>query len=1359
MHRTIAFIGIALSLISLASRATAAAPPVTGAASASAGSPSGSAGELPRGLDGQPLNLDFERGTLDGWVAAGEAFAGQPVKGDTVTARGRGMKSEHVGEYWVGGFERSLSDQPQGILSSAPFKVTQPYASFRIAGGSQHQTRVELVRRDTDQVFFTRSGDNSETLKPVVVDLHAHLGQEIFVRLVDADSGGWGHVNFDDFRLHATKPNLPSSGNQSAPDEYPFAGLTPEDAARQMVVPEGFRVTLAAGEPDVKQPIAMALDDRGRLWVAEAYTYPIRAAEGQGKDRILIFEDTDGDGRFEVSKVFVEGLNLVSGLELGFGGVWVGAAPNLMFIPDRDGDDRPDGPAEILLDGWGYHDTHETLNSFTWGPDGWLYGCHGVFTHSEVGRPGTPREARTMINAGIWRYHPMRHVFEVFAHGTSNPWGVDFNDFGQAFCTACVIPHLYHIIQGGRYERQAGEHFNRHTYDDIKTIAVHRHWIGDTPHSGNNRSDAAGGGHAHAGAMIYLGASWPAQYRDQIFMNNIHGQRINEDLLSPKGSGYEGNRAPDFCLTRDRWSQILNLQYGPDGQVFMIDWYDANACHHRDTNGHDRTNGRVFKISYQNARPATVDLQKLSDDALAELQLEANDWYVRHARRILQERGAGDAVRRKLVSMAFEHPEETRRLRALWALHVTGGLDETLALRGLENDQPHVRAWTIQLLTEDPRQTVSPAVLARFAALANDDLSPVVRLYLASAAGRMPVATRGPILAGLLAHSEGAADHNLPLMLWYAAEPLAEYEPAQALRLASDGRIPRVLSYMTRRIAKIGTPAALDLTTAQLERAKGPDEQRLVLKAIIAGLQGRRRVPMPAAWAAVSPPLLHSANDEVNSLTTALALTFGDPAALAKLRGVLTDSKAGPLERKGALDALLSVRDPELAPSLQALVDDPALRGAALRGLAAYDHQETPRTILSGYARFSLEEKRDALNTLAARVGYATALLAAVGEKQIPATDLSADLIRQLHNHKNKAIDERISQLWGIARDLSGEKALLIARYTQLAQQKSAPPADPSLGRTVFAKTCQQCHTLFGVGAKIGPELTGSNRANLEYLLSNIVDPSAVMAKEYQPCVIVTSDGRVITGIIRQQDADALTVQTANELVVLPRGEVEQTQLSPLSMMPDDLLKPLSNDEVRSLLAYLATGGQVPLLATAETLKSFFNGRDLSGWQGTTGLWTVEEGEIVGRTRGLAENEFLRSDLLFGDFRLRVEVQLVGNQGNSGIQFRSQTLDNGLVAGYQADIGPGWWGKLYEEHGRGLLSTKSGEEFLKPGWNTYELQATGSKIRTRLNGQMCADLEDTGGARRGIIALQLHAGGPTEVRFRNFEIELNPKRE
>src|SRR5258706_7517852 len=281
----------------------------------------------------------------------------------------------------------------------------------------------------------------------------------------------------------------------AAPDEnsdgqpFKFAGLSPEDAVKEMTLPPGFKATLFAGEPDVKQPIAFAIDHRGRLWVAEAYTYPIRAKEGEGKDRILVFEDTNGDGKFDKRTVFMEGLNLVSGLEVGFGGVWVGAAPYFMFIPMKDGDEpKPAGPPQILLDGWGYEDTHETLKTFTWGPDGWLYGCHGVFTHSNIGKPGSTDKERTRINAGVWRYHPTRKTFEVFAEGTSNPWGVDFDEQGQCIIEACVIPHLFHMVQGGRFQRQAGSHFNPYAFEDIKTIADHVHWIGDQgPHASNSR--------------------------------------------------------------------------------------------------------------------------------------------------------------------------------------------------------------------------------------------------------------------------------------------------------------------------------------------------------------------------------------------------------------------------------------------------------------------------------------------------------------------------------------------------------------------------------------------------------------------------------------------------------------------------------------------------------------------------------------------------------------------------------------------------------------------------------------------------------------------------------------------------------
>jgi putative membrane-bound dehydrogenase-like protein len=1317
-------------------------------------------GLLPVGADGKPLNLDFETGTLQDWTAEGDAFGGQPVKGDTVFPRRSDMKSQHQGQYWIGTYERA-GDKPQGTLTSVPFKVTHPWASFLIGGGPHPTTCVELVRKDSGEVFSRTSGLEEENLRRVAVDLRPHFGKEIFIRLVDKHSGHWGHINFDDFRFHSAKPDFPARTVAQAPppaDVYKYAGLPPDKAAGVMTVPDGFQVKLFAGEPDIRQPIAMCLDDRGRVWVAEAYCYPIRRPDKEANDRILIFEDTDGDGRFDKRTVFMEGLNLVSGLEFGFGGVWIGAAPYLMFVPIKQGEDKPAGPPQILLDGWAYQDTHETLNSFTWGPDGWLYGCHGVFTHSRVGKPGTPDTKRVPINAGVWRYHPTKHIFEVFAEGTSNPWGLDFNEYGQAFIEACVIPHCFHVIQAGRYQRQAGVHFNPYTYADIQTIADHLHWQGANPWAGNNRSDSMGGGHAHAGLMCYLGGAWPAEYRGQLFMGNIHGRRINVDIPKPKGSGYVASHGKDFLLANDAWARFINLRYSPDGNVYLIDWYDQQACHRHEPEVWDRNNGRIYKICYRDTKPVQVDLRQKSDQELVDIQWrEKNEWYVRHARRILQERSAhpssGPKPSEALEEIAFSHKNEAIQLRGLWALHACGGLNEKQALRALAAFWPHMRAWTTQLALED--RSPSATILRKLAEMARRDPSPVVRLYLASATQRLPVDQRWGIVEGLLGHAEDGNDQNLPLMYWYAAEPLAGPDPARALDLALKSQVPQILPFMVRRIGSTATPTTLDLLVKTL--MKGDSAlQRTVLNGLRQALAGHRRVDMPAGWAEAYARLLNQTDAEVRNQALALAVIFGDSKAVADLRDLLADASVDLPRRQSALDSLLGVRDNGLAPVLQKLVADSVLRGPALRGLASYDHPETPAVVLQAYATLNAAEKRDAINTLASRVPYARSLLDAVAAKKIPAADVPADLVRQLRNLKNKDLDKQIADVWGIVRTTPADKAKEMDRYRKLLTASYQAPRDLPLGRALFTKTCQQCHTLFGVGGKVGPDITGSNRANLDYLLENILDPSAVIPKEYAVTVVGLKNGRVITGIVREETPASLTVVTATETLTIPRGDVESLMPSNTSIMPDDQLKPFSDHEVRSLFAYLQSPVQVPLLATADTVKDFYSGKDLTGWDGDPKLWSVENGEIVGKSPGIAKNEFLKSQMVADDFRLTVKVKLVPNKENSGIQFRSEALPNGDVRGYQADAGAGWWGKLYEEHGREVLSARSGEHFVKvDDWNEYEIIAVGSRIKTFLNGHACVDLDDLAGARRGIFAFQIHAGGPMEVRFKDLRLEVN----
>jgi putative membrane-bound dehydrogenase-like protein len=1339
--------------------------------------------------NGRPLNLDFEDGTLRDWAATGDAFAKQPIQGDTVSRRRNDMQSGHEGNYWIGTYEIA-GDAPQGTLTSVPFKVTHPYASFLVAGGSHPNTRVELVRADNQSVFFKTNGYDNEKLRPVVVDLTGQQGKNIFIRLIDEDSSGWGHINFDDFKFYDNRPHfadeldpakIAASSDMPPADVIKFAGLSPEAAVKAMTLPPGFKATLFAGEPDVKQPIAFTIDDRGRLWVAEAYSYPNRMPEGHGHDRILVFEDTNGDGKFDKRSVFMDGLNLVSGLEVGYGGVWVGVAPYFMFIPMKDGDEpKPGGPPQILLDGWSYEDTHETLNTFTWGPDGWLYGCHGVFSHSHVGKPGTPKNERIPVTCGIWRYHPTQHRFEYFAEGTSNPWGVDFDEHGQCIIEACVIPHLWHMIQGGYFERQGGDHSNPYVYDDIKTIADHLHYAGSKgPHAANGRSASVGGGHAHAGLMVYLGASWPEEYKGQYFMNNIHGACINEDLPERKGSGFVGHHHPNFIDFNDSWSQILNLQYDQNGSVFMIDWYDRTQCHNTDPNATDRSNGRIFKIVYGDTKWTPVDLKRKSDVELVELQAHPNEWYPRHARRILEERAREKPIsmEARQLLMAYLDPEnsgatfklpdfgtpvarETLELRALWALRAAGAFTEEIALKLLHKSGEFVRAWTIQLLAEN--DNVSAVVLKQFAQMAATDKSPVVRLYLASALQRIPPDQRWETITALTSHAEDASDHNLPLMYWYAAQPLATNSSSRALELAETSKVPRLLNFMTRRVAAIGTPNAFADVTACLSKVQDDPQRMDILTGLSTALTGQRKVAMPAGWESIESSLGASANAAIRAEVQSLSLTFGSANALAALRKTLMDQRADGAARKTALTSLLGAHDPGLAPLLQQLLKDANLQSAALRGLGAYDDANTPGAVLAIYPTLDPARRRDAIGTLGSRIAFAKALLAAVAQGTVPVKDLTAESVRQLRSLKDAELEEQIKKLWGVSRDTSADKKKEIEKYRRIWQAGGSMPGDAPRGRAVFNRTCVQCHTLFDTGGKVGPDLTGSNRGDIEYLLMNIVDPNAVIPNDYRSWNVETKDDRSITGIVTKQDDKAVTLVTANETIILPRNEISSIKQSEFSMMPEGLLQSLSDQEVRDLLYYLSRPGQVPVAAGAEVPANpatFFDGKDLAGWEGDMSLWKVENGEIVGRTAtGLKHNEFLKSTMVLDNFRLILKLKLTPNKENSGVQFRSERFGDYEMKGPQADVGAGWWGKLYEENGRAILSDKPGDPYVNvDDWNTYEILAVDGKIRTALNGHLCVDLDDPKIVRRGITGLQMHAGGPLEVRFKDFQLELNPK--
>ncbi|HKS38371.1 MAG TPA: PVC-type heme-binding CxxCH protein, partial [Verrucomicrobiae bacterium] len=917
------------------------------------------------------------------------------------------------------------------------------------------------------------------------------------------------------------------------------------EAASRMTVPEGFRVTLFAGEPDVVQPLAMTTDERGRLWVVECLSYPSWQRSGEGRDRVLVLEDRDGDGRFDSKKVFWDKGRNLSGIALGFGGVYLCSAPELIFIPDRNRDDAPDGPPEVLIDGWSLDAKHNMVNGLTWGPDGWLYGCHGILSDSKVGRPGAPDAERVVINCGVWRFHPTRRAIEVVAHGTTNPWGIAFDDYGQMFVANCVIKHLFHVIPGARYERMYGQDMNPYAFRLIESCADHIHWAGGywkTEGAEHSQNDTAGGGHAHCGAMVYLGDNWPDRYRNTFFTLNIHGRRINNDKLERRGSGYVARHQPDLLKATDPWFRGVSLIYGHDGGVFMSDWSDAGECH--DYEDIHRNNGRIYRITYGASQSATVDLAKLSDAELVKLQQHTNDWFVSNARQLLQERSADGRLdpqtRPALHQMLREQTDATRQLRALWALHATGGLDDKLIVELLGNKQEWVRAWTIQLALEEAKGSPGP-LSARLADLAAEDPSPVVRLYLASALQRLSTMERGPIAGRLAARREDAEDPNLPLMIWYAIEPMVSADDSAAESLLSHARIPLIRQFIAQRLA---LRLSLNPLIAAIRSSEDTGFQLDVVRGMFDALNGRRKITKPAEWRTALKKLNQHPDSEVREKAIFLSVVFDDAETVDSLRRRVSDPGENAEFRRLALQALAQARANGMVSLLQSAVNDTTLRGGAIRGLAAFDDSMTPRAILGTYAKLTPEEKADAVNTLVSRASYAVALLEAVKQKIVPVRDISPFAARQIDALKDPRAQTLMTEVLGEVRSVSKDKTAEIARYKAFLNTDALRAANPSRGRALFQRACAACHTLFGEGSRLAPELTGSQRSNLDYILENVVDPNAVVWNQYRATYFETVDERLITGVVLRENESTVTIQTQTGVVTLPRREITARPMS-----------------------------------------------------------------------------------------------------------------------------------------------------------------------------------------------------------------------
>jgi putative membrane-bound dehydrogenase-like protein len=992
---------------------------------------------------------------------------------------------------------------------------------------------------------------------------------------------------------------FPAPHNSETTPGEPMPAL---DAAAQWRVPKGFAVKVFAAEPAVQNPIAAAWDTRGRLWVVENYTYAERQVRWEAKlrDRVVIFEDSDGDGCHDRRTVFTDDVQRVTSLEHGHGGVWLMAPPQVLFIPDRDGDDRPDGAAEVVLDGFTVpnENHHNFANGLRWGPDGWLYGRCGASAPGLVGRPGVPAVERVPVAGGMWRYHPRTKTFEALCHGTTNPWGHDWDDHGELFFINTVNGHLWHSITGAHYTRPHTLDSNPYVYELIDQHADHYHF--DTgkgwaaSRDAKSGSDALGGGHAHCGLMIYQAATWPAEYRGKLMTLNFHGRRVNIERLERQGSGYVGRHEPDQFFSADPFFRGIDLLQAPDGNVVVLDWSDTGECH--ENTGVHRTSGRIFILAHESAKGVAkafgMDLGARSDAELAGLHKDENEWWVRMARRVLIERAAAGKVAAEAVGaleQQFSEAKDSRtQIRALLTLFAMGRIDEARGIQLLAHRDERVRAWAVRFLTDrSPLDTAAGKAVATapwsepmhqaILAAAAKEPSRSVRLAMTSALMRMRVEDRAPLAIALAADEADAADHNLPLLMWQALS-VGEMPNDGLARVATQVKWPTVRRLTVRRLAAAGEAAGPALNSVIAAAAAGTaDFQRDVLAGLAEGYTGWRRAPRPPAWEAFTSRVGVAADAAVQARVRDLGALFGDGRALDEVRRLALDGKAGIQERKRALQTLIESRPDDLRDVCEKLLGVRFVNTVAARGLALFDDPAIGEKLAKSYRTFHPSERPAVIDTLAVRPAFAKAMLQEMAAGGIPRSDLTAFHARQVRSFNDAALDALLAKTWGEVRETAGDKRAQIERWKAVLTPAMLSKADKSKGRASYEMLCATCHILYGSGGQIGPDLTGSGRDNLDYLLENIIDPGAVVTADFRLRILTLKDGRILSGMVAGRSGKTVTLQTMTERMTIETSEVVKEEELQQSLMPEGLTNALSEEQMAELIAYLMAPNQVPL--------------------------------------------------------------------------------------------------------------------------------------------------------------------------------------
>ena len=971
-------------------------------------------------------------------------------------------------------------------------------------------------------------------------------------------------------------PRLPNT--ESTTDADPPSA---EESAKAFSLPEGTKVKVWASEPMVQNPIAMAWDKDGRMWVAENYTYGSRQVrfDLSLRDRVIVLSDTDGDGQADTRKVFTDKVQMLTSVEVGQGGVWLMCPPKLLFIPDLDEDLIPDGEPEVMLDGFDVArgNYHNFANGLRWGPDGWLYGRCGHSCPGRIGVPGTPDELRYPIDGGIWRYHPQRKVVEVLAHGTVNPWGHDWDEHGELFFINTVIGHMWHLIPGAHYrESGSGSSQNPLIYERMPQHADHFHYDTNLPW-GRSRYGAAddfGGGHAHVGMAIYQADHFPVEWRNRLLTWNQHGRRLNRERLKREGSGYIGKHEADVFENSNEWFRGMEVSVGPDGAIYGLDWSDTGECH--DHTGVHRTSGRIYKFFYEKNSVADLSHIKNEFDNAEAIIRHPNAWYFRQFLQNLSENNLTEREKYSIIricelNFVGRHPTPIR-LRAMWVLHA---LRKTISESWLSDPDEHIRAWVIRLMMDDqpidtlfgPRgkelYTIKPELVQKLVQQAIMDESGLVRLTLASTLQRLPVESREELAKALAFRSEDKNDHNLPLVVWAGISPLVELDPEKLLEVARSTEWGNLRTWIARAITERSkeNPIVFDALLKLVEDQ--PEQADSLLVGIEDGILGIKGFSKPVKWDQVSSKLRGNPN------ALKLSTLFGDEQAIEQMEKLVIDANADIDIRRQTMEILIDSNSRNLRNLSETLLSDPHMKLWGARGLAKFEAEEIGKLLVQKLPEFKGTDQDELVEILCGRLKWANFLLEKIKKEENLKSSLSPYHAMQIKSFKNENLNIKLDEVWGVVRQspeyLSNRKKELKEELNHLFLSK----ANLKNGSFLYDQQCAGCHMLYGRGGKLGPDLTGSGRSNLDYLLENIVNPNSAVSSDYRMNVVQLKDGRVLSGMITGQDKNSITLRMPDSEERISKLSIQKREALENSIMPVGLLDNMNLDDRRDLIGYL----------------------------------------------------------------------------------------------------------------------------------------------------------------------------------------------